>query len=670
MESKPLKARRKTRTPPASSTSPPPSGTPSASASSVLLPFQIDMIRSILAHPDDMMSIGRKSESLYFNLRPSDAPYPPPDFRTGKRWESSVDALYKAAASQPPDALLINIQIQTLAEKFRQLAQPLSEPLNGKRKIAKDESGDEGGFEPAEVCDSEERAFLERMSGRDIPVSTSSGSNAKRPRISIPYVQFDDVRTSEKFEKFIAVLRENMQDYHDGKKQLPEWDPPQSWITSKTGTYQRFTDIVKVPRVPFRATGTPLPDLSLLWLDRSDDLDPGIQERVEEVCGGQPIVHLLGPSGNGKSRILYQIARQTWNILVSCGHDIVQHPYCSADVLAVLRLLNCGSHTIPATHITFEPYVVLNRSIRASHTPSEAEVKRVLEDWGNNELIAYHMFDLVILARLMVLDVFLGVWKPAILTDVDRPVPQRDQSSSEARAEARAMHLWAILQICPTLLDGEDIFESTIQQLFHVHPDSLAHEIKSITQRWRHHHFLIDKLLVDEVQTIASKWETAFGPNVLDTGLPEVASNLPSLARPLLGPFLRRLRTHFPRHSQLIVAGTKLSSTLVDAAILYGSAKPTTTAIAHTAFGGHFSETAVAQLLEKFFGAPASPLTPGGAAGDPVSLMETLSPSLRRDVYFWLPGRCGTGTLSLLAINSYSHIDTGFQWSSLPLCLH
>lgn len=295
--------------------------------------------------------------------------------------------------------------------------------------------------------------------------------------------------------------------------------------------------------------------------------------------------------------------------------------YGSEDVAAAIRLLRLRVHNVPDSETLFDPWVVPSSS---EVSCDDWDIQATLSKWKNNNILAAHLFHVVILSRMFVLDAFRSAWVSAC-NEKATARTRAGQVPGVAVEEKEAVRRWTLLQIRPELLDPEgqqDIFKEMMKFLLWVQPHLVESQIEDLLSFWHGTKFYIKRVLIDDAQELASKWASAFGPTTTSAtswlGLADVA-------QPALCPLIGALQARFAsRNIPIILSGTKLTEGKTRAAILAGALNPKVKIAAFVDLGGQFTEAKMKLTLMHFFGA---------AFIDGLALDELYQ------VLYWLPGR-------------------------------
>lgn len=302
-------------------------------------------------------------------------------------------------------------------------------------------------------------------------------------------------------------------------------------------------------------------------------------------------------------------------------------------MLRAIKLLTRRTHSTLKSHQRFEPLVLLQPGDYDEF--NDSVVKDVMDRWTSNAKLVEHAFLIVILTRLVVLEMFHVAWKESVTacaTSIRKPKPK-------PISEGEAKRIWAIFQLYPTLPGGvRDSFEYVMSQFLYAHPESLRKGVRLRLGALKDKGLRIRRILLDDLEAIAAKWPGAFGLCQEDSSvLPDNAAVLHGISRTLLTPVLRCFESVFP-DTPLVLAGTKATEDFVNAVFTSASesdedsqtpppdpAALSTVVRTVTDLGGRFSESRLRTILGNVFGY-------GG-------FIKSLSPSLYRDIFYWLPGR-------------------------------
>ena len=300
--------------------------------------------------------------------------------------------------------------------------------------------------------------------------------------------------------------------------------------------------------------------------------------------------------GTGKTRLLFELLALDWGFYFVCFRDDGD-PYGSADLHDVLDSLLDSNRPVPDGNEVFRPYD------GKDDTPDPNAQRQ-------NEKIAKHVFIIVLLARMLVLNEFLMEWAKET----------QAKSISPENARKLGSKLWCRLQIQPQMGANDDIFYSLTKALLRVSLESANEEILRLLSKWKKdvklsRWFSLRYLIFDEAQHPSTLYPKAFCSADGQTHR--------SVLRPLVWFTREALKSE--KALSLIVAGTKLGESMVREALVSAFGKKKAAELKpFDDLGRQADLTHIMFLLDHFFG-------PAFVAGIP--------PALLSHIEFWLPGR-------------------------------
>ncbi|EJD43859.1 hypothetical protein AURDEDRAFT_167242 [Auricularia subglabra TFB-10046 SS5] len=483
----------------------------------------------------------------------------------------------------------------------------------------------------------------------DDPVFTET--RHKRARLNEtrkPYEPIDTLLNSSVFEKLMDSVEAGIMKFiDDHSNSLPLWEPNADW-GDYPETLARIRAL-KLPAVPFKDDA--LPDMLLAALEGDLDVPPErrldplaeIEKRVFKLMSGRNVCwDLLNASGSGKTRLLFEILVRHWAFYFVCVHNHDSQPYGSKDIdhaVDILDLSMGGTHHIGPEDI-FVSHVVLETP---EDTPPTMEaLEKVMTQRSINKEIAEHVFKIVVLARALVFENFLICWQR-----VQSHKPMRTKSTIgryQVAPRARAVHnelkgglvnmtgairAWAFLQICPHLvLPGiSDLFVRLVDVLQWVEPTAVTNAISAIlTGLASTAKVTVGTVMIDEVQTLAGCWKTAFGPEEKLGQLPyDKAVDYVKRSRPVLKPLTMGIVAALMPKTKVLLAATKFDEFLIKDAIASGVFKFTGIPNRFTDFGDQGTVAELTRTLVHVFGREF--------------LGRNLNVALWNEIKFWLTGR-------------------------------
>ncbi|EJD46499.1 hypothetical protein AURDEDRAFT_151545 [Auricularia subglabra TFB-10046 SS5] len=381
------------------------------------------------------------------------------------------------------------------------------------------------------------------------------------------------------------------------------WVPEPSDATWTKQQCRRFASML-IPAVPL--CDPPRPDLLLYLLGNLETLDPEVTKRLEwlQTCPKACIVN--NASGSGKTRLLLEYSCARWTLFFMLSWDPSTNPYGSRDFLDALHMLYDGQRVGPTRG---EPFRV-NVHPEQPDNPSQAEIDRWQHIWDNNDEIASHIYQLVLLARLLIYQRFRRLV-------VNHP-------------ENDAMRAWCLLQVCPAYSGMRDVFCELLQTLSQLSLSSVQVEIKRLLNDLDLAGQIPSALIFDESQDPAQKLKTAFGPTRgLGGGITSAQRDPPTFdkyRRPLLKPIVNSIRTPFLDYVakfRTLIAGTKLHHNLVSDALCSSVGKDVSVDD-YVEFGAQDSPRRIRAVLQHYLGA---------------QVVSQITVTMWEHLNYWLQGR-------------------------------
>lgn len=403
-----------------------------------------------------------------------------------------------------------------------------------------------------------------------------SSGNTRRPAP----MQWVDVQAA--VERTLGILRGRLEKFLARRDFLPLWDPPASWETESAAASADFegSDMrgylqnLRIPVTQLNETHEALPDLLLYRLGMFALVDEGrLWIRTMEMINDELNVTVMNTSGSGKTRMLFEALCLRWGFYYTCAWQKSTSPYGSRDYTA---------------NLTLEKVLARQQDDGTSfRLPGKSSQARV------NAEIVEHLSSLVLLARLLVFDLFLSVL--------------RDNFSMMPAFRARLA--WVLIQVFPRLSDDGtlhghvDIFEDLVATLRHLSSADCTTQIALLSSAIPFTHYP-SLLIFDEVQTVAKEWKQYFPKN-----------------RALLKHVVIAVGEVFP-NAKVVIAGTRLYKDDVDAALSSTVWKNRAHKVVSN-LGGNFRDENMEVLLRHFLG----------------DFYLRLPDETRSDIMFWLRGR-------------------------------
>ncbi|THH26978.1 hypothetical protein EUX98_g7203, partial [Antrodiella citrinella] len=352
-----------------------------------------------------------------------------------------------------------------------------------------------------------------------------------------------------------------------GEKKLPSWTP----ASTSGSTHTDFIASLEIPTINNR----PCLLLHKLGVDSQFDSSLGaVFTHRHATC------MLYDSPGRGKTRTLLEGLCRDYGLYFACA---TSEGLASRDLQEVLSTLELsGRFKIASTdnHGVIDPAVI-----------------------ASNEAVVTHRIHEILLARLVVMKLFLEISSPPHATIT----------------ESARKRMWTLLQIAPVsdLLDGTDFFETLSLNYRPASSNFLRGQITT-THSWientiqsasnQHRLFVI----VDEAQRAAALYENSF------------VSQDYTKPRPVLRQIIRALRAVPTFNPTLIISGTALSKRSIETAIDSSESKPANIVVV-TQKGDFSAAGPQEKYISKYF--PASYLkSPEGT-------------HLLVRLFRWVPGR-------------------------------
>ncbi|EJD43858.1 hypothetical protein AURDEDRAFT_185422 [Auricularia subglabra TFB-10046 SS5] len=217
------------------------------------------------------------------------------------------------------------------------------------------------------------------------------------------------------------------------------------------------------------------PDFLLYQLGCLERLDSTFPEKLDGVLSGNDHVYLSNASGTGKTRMSFEILARNWGIYLSCYVDYTSDPYGSFDLSRAVSEIT-GTRKLNSR---FTPRIPV--STRLSQTWKEA--------LDENRRIAHRYFRCLILARMLLFDVFLQL-------AAERCIPDHE-----------ARHHWLMIQLRPAVLLGDDTFKVVFVWLRRLNEDAVTQITETVLPKVLSRTTYI---VVDEAQSALKSCRSAF----------------------------------------------------------------------------------------------------------------------------------------------------------------
>ncbi|EJD43856.1 hypothetical protein AURDEDRAFT_167239 [Auricularia subglabra TFB-10046 SS5] len=476
-----------------------------------------------------------------------------------------------------------------------------------------------------------------------------------------PYVSLSTILASQPFGELMSKVEAGIADFIDSYSEtLPLWEPGPAW-DDHPEVLACLRDL-KIPHVPLG--GKSAPDMLLAALGTGQLLDMEIQAHIQQLMSDSSRSwNLLNASGCGKTRLLFEILVRHWAFYFACAHGDTSSPYGSKDIRAALQII--AQESVAHRHRTeankfFQPSLEADERKLASKT--DEEVEAIIVQRQTNREIAEHVFHVVVLARTLVFETFLVCWQRAEDAKQPRPTQRREAKgkatkskggdpSSRPRTRPKydprtrdqtvkklfddgisnleaAIRTWAYLQISPDLVLGTgsspDVFCLLLHALQWTSRQSVLTETDARLRALRAHTGItLASVMFDEVQSLASSWSTAFGPEDL-TVVGDIRARAAS-SRPVLKPLTIAVMSSMLPGTKCLLASTKFNEFLVNEAIISGVLKDTGIPQRFVTFGDQGTPRKLAGTLRRFFG--------------DAYLKDTIDRDLWNELQYWLIGR-------------------------------
>ncbi|EJD36729.1 hypothetical protein AURDEDRAFT_117027 [Auricularia subglabra TFB-10046 SS5] len=417
-----------------------------------------------------------------------------------------------------------------------------------------------------------------------------------------------------------------------GEDYWPPFKPDSELWETSDASVRSHVESLKMPTVPLRKGS--LPDPLLYRLGRLSEsgpgdlppLDPDMDARLRPFLAAEDSDCLLkNAAGVGKTRWMFELLVRCFGIYLNFAHDATTNPYGSRDTITAQRTLQFGDRNVHASHTYFQPVV-------------EGDSADAVNIRQSNEKIAAHLYELLVLARVLVFNWFLELYK-----------------KEHGRVDTSAAYLWTLLQIRPQLgTVSDDVFDDVFRSLLMMERDSCEAQINAAQVSCEAFGCRLSIIALDEVHVPVNQFTTAF------PSFTKKANATRPLLKSVLVSVRRALQKWRPR---ALVAATEFNERIITEAIGSTSFKPTRLGPhAFTSFGDYSQRSMITHVLQHYFG-PA--FVPG------------ISDLMRSHIDFWLAGRrrflmtfiqwtLRQGTLSMLTVlRQLVDTATGFQYAGV-----
>lgn len=304
----------------------------------------------------------------------------------------------------------------------------------------------------------------------------------------------------------------------------------------------------------------------------------------------------MNSPGTGKTRLLFEALMREWGFYIPCFGDDMQDPHGSHDLSDLIRLLEASDRNVPGIAFYFDPL----DDTRPRH-------RLISEIRQSNDTIAGHLFTVMILSRVLILDVFLKTWN-AYCTE---------EGLSDDDRRARGLRLWAHFQIHPTMGGNNDIIQAYTESLLLVDLADAKLCIRTTVTSWAQYSswFKLKLVVIDEAEYASAKFPNAFPSSGNSEGRP--------VLRPIVATALELLKNGSIR---VVVGGTKLGEELVRNALVTALGKflPAAELKSFRELGAQLDRVRLIDSLVHFFGK---------------TYIDKMPPDLKSDICFWLTGR-------------------------------
>lgn len=293
--------------------------------------------------------------------------------------------------------------------------------------------------------------------------------------------------------------------------EYPAWSPRSSnW----NGSDLSRVNALRIPRTSEVDGRVADPDSILYGLGRLGQLDPAFPERLRRFTNGEDHLLLVNTSGSGKTKLALETLYAHWGLFLTAHWHPVSDPYGSSDLSIALNFFDAR------TTCRRVPLAKKNCNV----PPPELAF--------NQDILAQEM-DLLILARLQLLDAFMELALNAGLSDDD----------------ARIKWFW--LQIRPIELAGLDIWTIPLNAVRSLERAEVTRRIRRLEGL---HRDRLQFVVLDEAQILCRLHECCFA-----------SANFRE-HRPMLRQMLVCLASSLPR-SRLISCGTEIDPEIFDDAV-------------------------------------------------------------------------------------------------------
>ncbi|EJD42064.1 hypothetical protein AURDEDRAFT_168854 [Auricularia subglabra TFB-10046 SS5] len=343
-------------------------------------------------------------------------------------------------------------------------------------------------------------------------------------------IAFESLANDAEFDAvtspILASLSVQLELFLRKENPLPLWDPPAVWdqvMIPGTGLSLRsHLRQLGLPVNPLHPEESSTPDFLLYRLGLYRTVDGGtLSGRTTNLLSGQSHRVVMNTSGSGKSRLLFETLCLTWGLYLTFASDLVTNPYGSEDLARCLdqdfleSVLNSDGAFLPTAW----------GLAGSSKVKFAAQLK-------HNQTVVEHVMQAVVLARLLVLRIFLVIAESIGLT-------KRDQRRA-----------WLLLQLFPRLTDaGEltgvvDFFLELTLICARLSQTALTEQLRVVAAALPSEKYP-RVVVLDEVQNISSKWWNAFSD--------QSHTQHRSLLRPVVIGLQKGMRV-----GRFMIAGTRL----------------------------------------------------------------------------------------------------------------
>ncbi|KAJ6617930.1 hypothetical protein B0H10DRAFT_2189744 [Mycena sp. CBHHK59/15] len=309
-----------------------------------------------------------------------------------------------------------------------------------------------------------------------------------------PFLHRQD--TSADVAKLLSELRPHLVDFIQKPDPLKFWAPRDATIDAD------FMDHVRGLKIP----ACPGPSLLLHNLGKFEE-DPVLKDRLNNIFTKGKHTVLMNTSGSGKTRLSFEGLCQHWGFYFTSA---LEGNPGSCDMFCVIN------DYLPSQNSGFRQFL----PSPSSHTFSE--------DFQKNVAVAHRLFRAVLLARLLVLEMF-------------------SELIHAIGVSAYHKRSWLILQLLPGSMVSLDIFAFLLMKLRRTDDghnrdniDRLSHSLRRMYGE-DFHLFCV----IDEAQVAARQLEDAFQEN--------------GQKYPILREIMSCIEAHFPLHElSFLVAGIQV----------------------------------------------------------------------------------------------------------------